>query len=90
MRLPIYQVDAFTDGRIDPCEHGSIPELRKDTLCFGQILKRESALLLNLLKQAENHLHPADNEAIRDQIAFRCLASSMAAAGSGCHLETPS
>src|SRR5277367_484523 len=53
--------------------------------CF----KRGRALFLGLVKQAENHLHPADNEALRDQTAFRCLASSIALIGSGCHLETP-
>jgi hypothetical protein len=46
----------FRESRIDPRQYWGLPELREDALCFGQMLNREGALFLGLVKQAENRL----------------------------------
>ena len=72
-----------------PREDRNLPELGKDAPCLGQMLECEGSLFLGLIEQAMDHFSAVDNEALRDQTAFRCLASSIALIGSGCHLETP-
>ena len=38
----------FREGRVEPREHRGLSELGKDSLCLGQMLKRERALFLAL------------------------------------------
>ncbi len=38
------------ESRIDPREYWRLSELRKDSLCLGQMLKREGALFLYLVE----------------------------------------
>jgi hypothetical protein len=38
----------FRESRIDPRKNRGLPELREDTLCLSQMLKREGTLFLVL------------------------------------------
>jgi hypothetical protein len=40
----------FRESRIDPRKYRGLSELREDTLCLSQMLKREGTLFLDLVK----------------------------------------
>ena len=40
----------FRESCIDPRKYRGLPELREDTLCLSQMLKREGTLFLGLVK----------------------------------------
>jgi hypothetical protein len=49
----------FRERRFDPSEYWRWAERGKNPLCLGQMLYRESALSLDLVKQAKDHLRAA-------------------------------
>jgi hypothetical protein len=50
----------FRQRGFDPRENRGLSELRKNALCLSEMLNRERALFLGLVKQAEDHFHAAD------------------------------
>src|SRR4029077_19142225 len=61
----------FRESRIDPRQDRSLSELREDTLCLSQMLKREGTLFLDLVKQAQNHLCAANMKSGRIEMWIR-------------------
>jgi hypothetical protein len=54
---------------LTPAEDRGLSELRECTLCLGQMLERESALFLGLVKQARGSCADSLSETHRDRNA---------------------
>ncbi len=55
----------FRERRLDASEYRGLSKLREYPLCFSQMLKRERALFLDLVKDTENQVRATRMKALR-------------------------